>query len=83
MTASLAAGSSSGAERPAGSTVPPATGTKAKNRFHPDLTTTDQPAEVDRMVAAGAKRLGDFVEDGISWTTLVDPEGNEFDIVAS
>jgi catechol 2,3-dioxygenase-like lactoylglutathione lyase family enzyme len=26
----------------------------AKNRFHPDLTTADQPADVDRVVAVGA-----------------------------
>lgn len=55
----------------------------AKNRFHPDLTSPDQPAEVDRVVALGATRLGDFDEAGIRWTTLTDLEGNEFDIAAS
>ena len=55
----------------------------AKNRLHPDLASADQPAEVDRVIGLGAKRLGDFDEDGTRWTTLSDPEGNEFDIAAS
>jgi hypothetical protein len=55
----------------------------AKNRVHPDLSSTDQPAEVDRVIELGATRLGDFDEGGTRWTTLADPEGNEFDIAAS
>jgi glyoxalase superfamily protein len=54
----------------------------AKNRFHPDLTASNQPTEVDRIIGLGAQRLGDFDEGGTRWTTLTDPEGNEFDIVA-
>ncbi len=55
----------------------------AKNRFHPDLVSANQPAEVDRAIALGATRLGDFDEGGTRWTTLADPEGNEFDIAVS
>jgi hypothetical protein len=55
----------------------------AKNRFHPDLTATDHQAEVERLIGLGAKRVGDFDEAGAQWTTLADPEGNEFDIVAA
>jgi hypothetical protein len=54
-----------------------------KNRCHPDLASADQPAEVDRIIGLGAKRLGDFDEGGTRWTTLADPEGNEFDVGAS
>ena len=34
------------------------------------------------MLALGATRIADFDQDGERWTTLADPEGNEFDIVA-
>jgi hypothetical protein len=51
-----------------------------KNRLHLDLVSPDQPAEVERAVALGATRLGDFDEYGTRWTTLADPEGNVFDI---
>jgi hypothetical protein len=51
-----------------------------KNRLYLDLVTPDQPAEVERAVALGATRIGDFAEYGTRWTTLADPEGNVFDI---
>jgi hypothetical protein len=51
-----------------------------KNRMHLDLVSADQPAAVDRAVALGATRIGDFTEYGTRWTTLADPEGNVFDI---
>ena len=55
----------------------------AKNRVHVDLGAADREAEVERIVALGATRLGDFDEAGFNWTTLADPEGNEFDVVAA
>jgi hypothetical protein len=55
----------------------------AKNRFHPDLATDDLAAEVERLIELGANRVGDFDEGGVRWSTLTDPEGNVFDIVAS
>jgi predicted enzyme related to lactoylglutathione lyase len=54
----------------------------AKNRVHVDLDVADLAAEVDRLVALGATHLGAFDEQGFRWTTLADPEGNEFDVVA-
>ena len=54
----------------------------AKNRVHIDLGAADREAEVERLVALGATRLGEFDEAGFRWTTLTDPEGNEFDVVA-
>lgn len=56
---------------------------RVKNRVHVDLEVPDLAAAVDRLVALGATRLGDFDEYGYRWTTLADPEGNEFDLVAS
>jgi predicted enzyme related to lactoylglutathione lyase len=56
-----------------------------KNRVHLDLATTDYEAETDRLIKLGAVRLHDFdIEHGGSrWRTFADPEGNEFDLVAS
>jgi len=51
-----------------------------KNRLHVDFHSPDWSAEADRVVALWAKRLGDFDEFGTQWATLMDPEGNEFDI---
>jgi hypothetical protein len=56
---------------------------KGKNRVHLDLEAANLGEEVDRIVALGASRLADVEEDGYRWTTLADPEGNEFDVVAS
>jgi predicted enzyme related to lactoylglutathione lyase len=53
-----------------------------KNRVHVDLAAEDLAAEVDRVIGLGAKRLGDFDESGERWTTLADPEGNEFCVCA-
>ena len=54
----------------------------AKNRCHPDLVTTDVAALVERAVAAGANKVGEYDENGFRWVTLTDPEGNELDLVA-
>ena len=51
-----------------------------KNRCHPDFHSSERVAEVERIKALGAKHLGDFDEYGMQWSTLADPEGNEFDI---
>jgi hypothetical protein len=55
-------------------------GKQVKNRLHVDFHSPDWSAEADRVVALGAKRLGDFDEFGTQWATLMDPEDNEFDI---
>lgn len=49
-----------------------------KNRMHLDLAATDRTAEVERLVALGAEHVHDKDEWGHQWTTLRDPEGNEF-----
>lgn len=53
-------------------------GKSTKNRVHLDLGATDRPAEVERLVALGATVVHEKAEWGIEWTTLTDPEGNEF-----
>jgi predicted enzyme related to lactoylglutathione lyase len=62
---------------------PVSEGKVVKNRVHVDLGTSDAAAETDRLVSLGAMVLNVFEEDGKHrWTTLADPEGNEFDLVS-
>ncbi|MFD7440222.1 VOC family protein [Streptomyces sp. NPDC059909] len=49
-----------------------------KNRLHIDLTPDDQAAEVERILALGARRADVGQGDDVSWVVLADPEGNEF-----
>jgi hypothetical protein len=58
-------------------------GKTAKNRFHPDLVTPDLEGDAKRLLDLGAARLADIEEGGFRWVTLSDPEGNEFDLVAT
>jgi hypothetical protein len=53
-----------------------------KNRLHLDLGTSAAAAETDRLVGLGASVLNVFEQNGQHrWTTMADPEGNEFDLV--
>ena len=61
--------------------VPEPKGTK--NRVHADFAVADLSAEVERVVGLGAEVLAEREEDGARWTTLADPEGNEFCLVAA
>ena len=58
-------------------------GKVVKNRVHPDLGTTDYDAETNRLVKLGAVQLNDIEQGGSRWRTFADPEGNEFDLVAT
>jgi len=51
-----------------------------KLRMHLDLYSDDLEAEVTRLEARGATRIGEAVveEAGERWVVLADPEGNEF-----
>ncbi|NEB78518.1 VOC family protein [Streptomyces sp. SID14478] len=49
-----------------------------KNRLHIDLSPDDRDAEVDRILALGARRADVGQGDDVTWVTLADPEGNEF-----
>jgi Glyoxalase-like domain len=57
-------------------------GKSAKNRMHPDLITPDLEAEVKRLIDLGATRKANVELGTMRWSTLQDPEGNEFDVIA-
>jgi Glyoxalase-like domain len=51
-----------------------------KNRLHLDIAPPidgDQDAEVERLIALGARRV-DIGQGDVEWTVLADPAGNEF-----
>ena len=54
-----------------------------KNRIHLDVKANDghQAAEVDRLIALGARRV-DIGQGDVSWVVLADPEGNEFCVLS-
>ncbi|MEV0078579.1 VOC family protein [Nocardia neocaledoniensis] len=54
-------------------------GKTVKNRLHIDVNPTDvdQDAEVERLLALGARRA-DIGQGEQTWVVLADPEGNEF-----
>jgi predicted enzyme related to lactoylglutathione lyase len=69
---------------PAGLCFMPVTGPKTvKNRVHLDLTTEagDRDAEIERLLALGARRVDVGQTGEESWTVLADPEGNEFCVI--
>jgi Glyoxalase-like domain len=55
---------------------------RVKNRVHVDLISNSRDRDVKHLLSLGATHVADIDEDGNRWTTLADPEGNEFDIVA-
>jgi hypothetical protein len=52
-------------------------GKTVKNRLHLDLRPDDQAAEVERLIALGARRA-DIGQGDVTWVVMADPEGNEF-----
>ncbi|MBK3624217.1 VOC family protein [Streptomyces sp. MBT49] len=69
---------------PVGICFMPVTEPKAvKNRLHLDLTcgAEDREAEIERILALGARRADVGQSGDESWTVLADPEGNEFCVV--
>jgi predicted enzyme related to lactoylglutathione lyase len=53
-----------------------------KNRVHFDLQAADILAEADRLTGLGAKQIRSLAENDNRWISFIDPEGNEFDLVA-
>ena len=53
---------------------------QAKNRLHPDLRPVDGDveAEVERLMALGARRVDVGQTDADAFVVLADPEGDEF-----
>ena len=52
-----------------------------KNVVHVDLFTADPDEEVDRLVAAGARKLEEHGERRHRVVVLADPQGNEFCVI--
>lgn len=53
-----------------------------RNRVHVDLKTSDLDGETARLVGLGATAVQKFESPQIRYTTLTDPDGNKFDLVA-
>jgi catechol 2,3-dioxygenase-like lactoylglutathione lyase family enzyme len=53
-----------------------------KNRLHLDIISDTFPAEAERLLRLGARRLRDQQASTTHWTTFADIEGNEFDLIA-
>ncbi|WP_454677177.1 VOC family protein [Achromobacter marplatensis] len=53
-----------------------------RNRVHVDLKTPDLDGETERLVALGAMVVQKFELPQIRYTTLTDPDGNKFDLIA-
>ena len=59
---------------------PPVAEKHSKNRVHLDVAPfaeTDHQAEVERLVALGARPV-DIGQGDVPWAVMADPEGNEF-----
>jgi predicted enzyme related to lactoylglutathione lyase len=57
-------------------------GKTVKNRVHFDLEAAEVLTEADRLTSLGAKQVRSLAENNNRWISFVDPEGNEFDLVA-
>jgi Glyoxalase-like domain len=53
-----------------------------KNRLHLDLVSDRFESETQRLTGLGAEKIRDVQGDEARWTTFVDIEGNEFDLIA-
>jgi len=58
-------------------------GKTVKNHLHIDLQAADIVAEADRLTSLGAQQIRSLAENNNRWISLRDPEGNEFDLVAT
>jgi hypothetical protein len=58
-----------------------------KGRLHldlnpgPDACAGEREAEIERLIALGARRVDVGQQGDETWTVLADPEGNEFCVV--
>ena len=59
---------------------------RGKNRLHLDFaphTSEDRDAEIERLIALGARRTDIGQGPDVSWEVLADPDGNEFCVLSS
>jgi hypothetical protein len=52
--------------------------TPGKNRIHLDFGAVDRSSTVDHLVELGARRVDEHELQGLGWTVLADPDGNQF-----
>ena len=58
-----------------------------KNRVHldlnpgPDVSAGERQAEIERLIALGARPVDVGQRGDETWTVLADPEGNEFCVI--
>ena len=52
--------------------------TPGKNRLHLDINADDRAAQVELLIAAGAKPVDEHTLGDFTWTVLADPQGNQF-----
>jgi len=57
-------------------------GKTVKNRVHLDLEAAELLTEADRLTSLGAEQIRPLAENNNRWISFLDPEGNEFDLVA-
>jgi predicted enzyme related to lactoylglutathione lyase len=57
-------------------------GKTVKNRVHFDLEAAEVLTEADRLTSLGAKQVRSLAANNNRWISFLDPEGNEFDLVA-
>jgi Glyoxalase-like domain len=50
----------------------------AKSRMHVDLASRNPEDEIERLIGLGARKVERREGNGTSWTSMLDPEGNEF-----
>jgi len=55
----------------------------ARDQMHLDLYTSDQDAEVERLVGLGAKVVRHNRDPEDDYVVMSDPEGNEFCVIAN
>jgi predicted enzyme related to lactoylglutathione lyase len=58
-------------------------GKPVKNRMHVHLRAADLLTEAHRLTRLGAQQIRSLAQNNNRWISLRDPEGNEFDLVAS
>ncbi|MEV0775704.1 VOC family protein [Streptomyces sp. NPDC050433] len=63
--------------------VPVPEGKTVKNRLHLDFRPDNRDAEVERLLAHGARHADIGQKGDESWVTLMDPEGNEFCVLGA
>jgi len=57
-------------------------GKTVKNRVHFDLKAAEVLTEAGRLTSLGAKQIRSLAANDNRWISFLDPEGNEFDLVA-